>query len=74
MMKHLVQTGIVQQISLREVEEVLNRQQPLRLEMIRRLHSSLGMSAQMSIQTILFNEKFSLIKVWASRNDGAMPC
>ncbi len=36
--------------SRREVEEVLNRQQPLTLEMIRRLHSSLGMSAQVLIQ------------------------
>lgn len=36
--------------SRRQVEEVLNRQQPLTLEMIRRLHSSLGMSAQVLIQ------------------------
>ncbi|MBW4565918.1 MAG: transcriptional regulator [Mojavia pulchra JT2-VF2] len=33
-----------------EVEEVLNRQQPLTLEMIRRLHSSLGIPAEVLIQ------------------------
>lgn len=42
--------------SRREVEEVLNRQQPLTLEMIRRLHSSLGISAEVLIQP------YSLIK------------
>lgn len=36
--------------SRREVEEVLNRQQPLTLEMIRRLHSSLGIPAEVLIQ------------------------
>ena len=36
--------------SHREVEEVLNRQQPLTLEMIRRLHSSLGIPAEVLIQ------------------------
>lgn len=34
----------------REVEEVLNRQQPLTLEMIRRLHSSLRIPAKVLIQ------------------------
>ncbi|MBD2364828.1 transcriptional regulator [Anabaena minutissima FACHB-250] len=33
-----------------EVEGVLNRQQPLTLEMIRRLHSSLGIPAEVLIQ------------------------
>lgn len=33
-----------------EVEEVLNRQQPLTLEMIRRLHSSLKIPAEVLIQ------------------------
>ncbi|RCJ40864.1 DNA-binding protein [Nostoc minutum NIES-26] len=42
--------------SRREVEEILNRQQPLTLEMIRRLHSSLGISAEVLIQP------YSLIK------------
>jgi HTH-type transcriptional regulator/antitoxin HigA len=36
--------------SRREVEEVLNRQKPLTLEMIRRLYSSLGIPAEVLIQ------------------------
>lgn len=36
--------------SLREVTDILNRQQPLTLEMIRRLHSSLGIPAEVLIQ------------------------
>lgn len=39
-----------------EVNEVLNRQQALTLEMIRRLHSSLGISASVLIQP------YSLVK------------
>jgi len=42
--------------SRREVEEILNRQQALTLEMIRRLHSSLGIPAEVLIQP------YSLIK------------
>ncbi|MBW4456864.1 MAG: transcriptional regulator [Nostoc indistinguendum CM1-VF10] len=36
--------------SLGQVTDILNRQQPLTLEMIRRLHSSLGIPAEVLIQ------------------------
>jgi HTH-type transcriptional regulator/antitoxin HigA len=47
--------------SREQVGEVLNRQQPLTLEMIRRLHSSLGIPAEVLIQP------YSLMKNSASK-------